>query len=388
MSLNSRYIEHFTKRAGVCALPDVADVLRQCGFDESGYFSQNIDLQQTGHDPSAALSHFLVHGIDEERPVPAAPLPDGLEGIERLDIAKRDYKERLFRAMFFAQSASAHSADRLWHEIGGEFVGRVRAMGGLPYYILGDSHADLYRRRARFGQGWLAPLLLMCPGASAIGLASETSKSGYGAKILRWAQRAAQPPGSDAPVFLKFGGLDAEFLWMSQRMDQDSWHFSLTGFRAFAERSVAQYAAFLDRLGAILGADRLRVCSVFPSALGDADWIAGFTRVFGRSEEHNRKIAQRLAAATLPPLRLRTTYRALYNSMLRKSCAERGFAFVDDFSPFLSPGGVLDAGYRAKDTSKDFHIDYAASEGPILGIIAAQLGLGGTSDPLAQSAAP
>ncbi|HEV2302835.1 MAG TPA: hypothetical protein VGR91_14810 [Stellaceae bacterium] len=378
----------FLESAGIPYLANVADCLRQCGFDENEYLAQNADLRTAGHDASSALFHFLVYGLDEDRQGPFAPLPDGLSAVRSLEIPNAEYRQRLYRAIFFAQLRNPATADRLWNTFDAAFIDDLRAMGGIPYYVVGDSHADRYRCRAAFEGEWLAPLPLICTGGTAIGLARETSRTGYGARILQWAERAAgRPGGLTVPVFLKFGGLDAEFLWMSRRIEKGLYRFPVDEFCEFAEMSVAKYGGFLEALRDIAGARQLRVCSVFPSVLTQADWIAGFIKIFGRSPEYNRQVSEDLSKVShFPSLRLRTKYRELYNTLLEQMCKSRNLVFIDDFSPLLGPDGVIDARYCGVSETKDFHIGYEASQESLVRIIRSNLRPDGIPRPSASAA--
>ena len=80
-------------------------------------------------------------------------------------------------------------------------------MGERPYVVFGDSHAHHYVRKEKFGSTWLAAMPLVCHGASAGSLTHGDPFSKEGAAIMRWAEANAR---LKLPIFLKFGGLDAD----------------------------------------------------------------------------------------------------------------------------------------------------------------------------------
>src|SRR5436305_14869830 len=99
----------------------------------------------------------------------------------------------------------------------------------------------------------------------------------HGCEILRWARTTESLPFKfDAPVFLKFGGIDAEFLWVRRRIRKGAYRFSLVELDAFARESVSRYRLFPVALGNIVDPNLLRVCSEFLSALVEARWAARF----------------------------------------------------------------------------------------------------------------
>ncbi|MBV9014691.1 MAG: hypothetical protein JO058_03450 [Alphaproteobacteria bacterium] len=355
-------------KSGLKDLSSLIYCVRACGFDEGAYLAAHPDLQAAGFDPTSALFHFLAHGIEEHRTVPGGRLPDGLAALVALEIPDPAYASRLFRNLFFGQLADPETAAWLWYGVDGALLECIRAARGVPYFIIGDSHANHYRRNAARDIEWLAPLPLLCHGASAIRLADEAARSPHGANILRWARTTVrQRPKLDAPIFLKFGGIDAQFLWVRRRIRNRVYQFSTDDFDALADESVKQYARFLDALADIVDPKLLRVCSVFPPAITDADWEGHFLEAHRDTPEHDRYLAAELRKMELPDLGAWTELRARYNRKLRGICDKAGLVFVDVLSPFLDSKGVVDKRYLG--AAGDFHINYDATEEPLVELI-------------------
>ena len=357
-----------SEKTGISDLGSLIGCVRQCGFDEAAYLAANADLQEAGLGQASAFFHFLAHGVDEQRDVSGGTLADGLPELAALAIPDHAYAGRLFRNLFFGQLENPRTAARLWQGIDGALIESIRAMGGVPYFIIGDSHANHYRRHASDGTAWLAPLPMVCHGGSAIRLTGDDAGTPHGSRILRWARSAAYLPTKfDVPIFLNFGGIDADFFWAWRRLRKRAYRFSIDEFDDWARESVAQYGAFLDTLGSIVDRKMLRISSVFPTALGEAEWAEQFVHAYQGTPERDRQLATELNKLEIPDLPGRTKLRALYNSHLRRMCEDKGLAFVDAFSPFLNRDGLPDSRYLA--LPGDFHLNYDASEEPLVGLI-------------------
>lgn len=346
----------------------LAEWVVRCGFDAETYLRSNNDLREAGFDRRAAMAHFLAHGYAEEREPRFGVIGDGLSPAPELPDS--DYVNRLFRSVFFGQLRNPGTFEAMWHRAGSELLDSVQHHGGIPYFVVGDSHASLYRRCAWSGTRWLAPLPLVCHGASASGLGNETSQSRYGDRILRWADRLVRSrPLNDTPIFLKFGGIDAEFLWIRRRLRDGITAFSLSEYSACTASSVARYSRFLDQLTGLIAPERLRICSVFPAVLADAVWIEGYVAAHRQSATEDRQLAVSLQALEIPDLSGRTALRASYNTALRQMCDEKGLTFIDDFTPLLAADGLLDRYYHGTHGGTDTHVDHAASDQPLTEIV-------------------
>jgi len=356
------------KITGIENLDLLVKIIGNCGFDPVLYLSQNEDLRRSGLPAKSAFFHFLRHGVDEQRPAPCGVLLEGLEELRLLAIANHDYGKRLFRSIYHGQLTNPVTVDWLWNAIEGDLILSLRRMGGIPYLVIGDSHTNHYIRPAWFNEQWLAPLPMFCPGRTAISL-NGASLSGDGQRILDWAQATVLRHGTDVPIFLKFGGIDSDSLWMRRRIRNSIYQFSTCEFERFAQESVAQYGHFIDRLAAILDSAMLRICSVFPAVLLDEGWVENFAALHRPFFNSDPRYFERLRKSEIPNLLVRTQLRALYNKYLQRLCDQRGLIFVDDFSPLLDTSGVLDGRYRPERNAEDHHVDYGACEEPLVKII-------------------
>ncbi len=185
--------------------------LLACGFDPASYLELNPDLRKAVLDTPSALCHFLEYGYAEHRAVPVGGFSQGLTGLGIFPVGDRTYRQELFKTIFLAQMRHPDSATMLWAGIATEILEIVRLLGGRPYAIFGDSHAHHYIRAEPLGGEWLAGIPFVCHGASAGGLAMSSD----GAAIVGWAETHAP---AKLPIFMKFGGLDAEFRWIAHRI--------------------------------------------------------------------------------------------------------------------------------------------------------------------------
>jgi hypothetical protein len=346
--------------------------VRACGFDENAYLANHADLQSAGFDAPQALHHFLAQGYAQNRNVTCGVLPDGLDGIRALAPLSRDYIGGLFRGLFFGQARNPRMADRLWTGIDPRTIECLRAMGGRPYVVIGDSHANHYLRRTSLDERWLAALPMVCIGGTAMWLADENSRTGFGGRVLRWACVAAEPGRRfDLPVFLKFGGIDAEFLWMRMRVRRGAYRFSIAEFDDFARESVFRYGCFLDALTEVMDRGLLRICAAYPAVFDDAHWADGFLGVHRPADRAN--LAHELAKTEVPDRSTRTQLRRIYNNYLKYMCRQKSLAFADDFSPFLDPNGDTDERCYTPHQGRDWHMSYAASEERMVEIISASI---------------
>jgi hypothetical protein len=370
--LNSAQAALLAERTGGLDPDRLIACVRACGFDENRYLNDQPDLQSAGFDAPQALHHFPAQGYAQNRNVTCGVLPDGLDGIRALAPLSRDYTGGLFRSLFFGQARNPRTADRLWTGIDPRTIECLRAMGGRPYVVIGDSHANHYLRRTSLDQRWLAALPMVCIGGAAMRLADENSQNGFGGRILRWACVAAESGRRfDLPVFLKFGGIDAEFLWMRMRVRSGAYRFSIAEFDDFARESVSRYGCFLDALAEIVDRGLLRICAAYPAVFDDAHWADGFLGVHRPADRAN--LAHELAKTEVPDRSTRTQLRRIYNNYLKYMCGQRSLAFVHDFSPFLDPNGDTDERCYTPHQGRDWHMSYAASEERMVEIISASI---------------
>ena len=370
--LNSGQAALLAERTAGLDLDRLIACLKACGFDENRYLNDHPDLQGAGFDAPQAVLHFLAQGYLQTRNVTCGALPDGLDGIRSLAPLNRDYIVELFRSLFFSQVRNPRTADRLWAGIDPSLVECLRAMGGRPYVVIGDSHANHYLRRTSLDERWLAALPMVCIATAAMQLADEHSRTGFGQRILQWARATAEPGRRfNLPVFLKFGGIDAELLWMRTRIRSGVYRFSLGEFDGFARESVSRYGGFLDALTEIIDRRLLRICAAYPAVHDDAHWADGFLGVHRPADRDD--LARELAKTEIPDRSTRTQLRRIYNEYLKYMCRTKSLAFVDDFSPFIDPNGDTDELCCVPHQGRDFHVSYAASEERMVKIISAAI---------------
>jgi hypothetical protein len=251
-------------------------------------------------------------------------------------------------------------------------VTRLRALtqdGARPYAVIGDSHSRLLIRRSRRADGaWLAPLWWLETGASARGLGQGTARSGAGQRVRTAIDQALEATDA-APILLKFGQVDVEFVQLFKRLETDQRAFDAVVFNAFLDETVSRYAAFLT--DAVSPADRWRVhiCSLFPPTLADAAWRTGYVNahvaaLHGPADQQD--LAVRLSRLSLPDLPTRTALHGGFNTALAAAVTARGFAFSDNHTPFLAAIGVVDPVYVGPAAGADHHLDFHASRAPVV----------------------
>ena len=216
---------------------------------------------------------------------------------------------------------------------------------------------------------------MMCVGAAAMRLAADDSRTGFGKRILQWARtNAASGQPFDVPMFLKFGGIDAEFLWLRTRIRKGAYRFSIEEFDDFAREAVSCYGRFLDGLTEVMDRRCLRICAAYPAVIDDAHWVDVYTAMHRVSDR--AFIASELAKIEIPDRSMRTRLRRLFNEHLQEMCRAKSLAFVDDFSPFVDQSGETDELCYARYRGRNFHIDYAESEDRMVKVIDAHLDIG------------
>ncbi len=363
-------------RQGGQALAALATCLLATGFDVAAYLRDNRDLLAAGMDEAAALLHFVIDGCAEHRPIVCGPLPAGLGALSLFPFADRRHAALLVRRVFQAQLRHPHTAEQMWQAADPGLVAMLRSHGGVPYVVIGDSHAGHYGRADERDGAWLAPMVMTCPGATAAGLANEQSRTRTGDRILEWARGPAHRHGRfDAPIILAFGGMDAEYVWMMRRIRNRIDAFSSDEYAAFASESVRRYARFVERLCESVDPALLRICAVFPATLFDEHWTQGFIGVqsFGAAQAGETldvvQLAKGIARTERPGLPVRTRLRALYNDHLKSMCARLGLGFIDAFTPLLGPAGTIRPRYVEPHGGRDHHVDYVASEAPLVPLI-------------------
>ncbi len=276
----------------------------------------------------------------------------------------------LFRSLFFSKlkpysglgdiSTFSWLKEASW----GGLVECVRAMDGLPYFVVGDSHSYHYVRNPQFEAQWLAPLPIYYYGCTAHSLSDERASSNAGPKILHWAQTIAQDDrNDDTPIFLKFGGMDAELTWLAHRFNHGMHQSLVADFDTHARHSITQYESFLHKLGNVIDRKQLKICSVFPASIESTDFENRITAIMGLNEDQRASLVN----FEQPLLLERTILRGRYNDHMRDMCDRQELTFVDDYSPLLDSNGNTDSPYRA--ATGDHHTNYGATEKALVEVI-------------------
>lgn len=233
------------------------------------------------------------------------------------------------------------------------------ARGALPYGVIGDSHGRLLARRDRRGQRWLLPVWTLETGASARGLPGE-GRSGAGPRVAAALSRLL---ALDLPVLVKFGQIDVEFVQVFKRLNQADRAFDPAAFAVFADQTIQRYLGFLTTAVPAAARRRVRVMSLFPPALSDAAWRQGYLNahivdVHGPADQAG--LAAALGRLDIPDLAGRTALHAAFNLRLRAAVEAEGFAWGDDFTPWLGPAGTVDPAWLGRAAGRDHHLDHHA----------------------------
>jgi len=293
------------------------------------------------------------------------------------DAAARATIEALGAGFGAARPDAASLLEKAWAELAwaagqaGDFKrlrGLVRS-GAQPYAVIGDSHGRLLVRRARAADGrWLLPLWWLETGASARGLGRAEARSGAGERV-RAAIDAALAATDTAPLLLKFGQVDVEFVQVFKRLETGASAFDPADAQAFVDETVARYVAFVASAVAPADRRRVRLCGLFPPALSDAAWRAGYVNahmVDLYAPADARSLADRLAGLEIPDLGRRTALHKDFNAQLQSAATAEGLGFDDDLAPFLGPAGTVDPAWLGPAAGRDHHLDFSATRAAVV----------------------
>jgi hypothetical protein len=253
---------------------------------------------------------------------------------------------------------------------GNGFAERLQALtarGARPYGVVGDSHSRLLVRRARRGGDWLLPIWSLETGASARGLVKVEARSGAGGRTRDFLRRLLALDG--LPVLAMFGQVDIEFVHTFKRLASGEQRFSLDGFDAFVDETVAAYVAFLAETVEPALRARVQVCPVFPPALSDMAWRRGYLNahlVALHGEGTREDMAGRLAGLEIPDLIHRTELHARFNARLAGAAGAQGFSSPDLFAALIGRDGVAWPALLGASDGADHHLDFAATRTPML----------------------
>jgi len=165
------------------------------------------------------------------------------------------------------------------------------------------------------------------------------------------------------PILMKFGQVDIEFVQVFKRLASGEALFSQAAFDAFADETIALYAAFLAGVVPVAQRGRVRVMSLFPPALSDSAWREGYLNahmVAVHGPPDTGDLTARLADLEIPDLGQRTALHAAVNVRLRAAIEAQGFVWGDDFTPWLGQDGLLDPAWLGPAAGRDHHLDFHA----------------------------
>jgi hypothetical protein len=344
------------------SLDRVAGALSACGLRDDVYRRAYEDLAAALPEDGMGTPHFIAFCSEAMRPF---PIDLSLEGLRRLFETRAP---RVFKAKAAVALLNAHLAPHspLWRgpvprqaAFWSELLAILR-MAGTPFLIIGDSHSNLYRRIVDGPERLGIPVPVLCSACSAIGLANPRSRSGAGKRLAGLGDAlATSGAGTSLPIFFKFGQVDAEFVFDFDRIRRERFEFSTLEFHRFCRRSVESYVSFVaDRFAAT----RPCLIGLFPPALSDAAWREGYVNAHVVATESDVDLDHVIAGVRrleIPDLARRTRLHALYNQLLRERAQAANIGFLNDFSYFLGPGGVLDPRFVPSHRGADHHLEEA-----------------------------
>jgi len=335
------------------------------GFSVEAYRDAHQDLVKHCSAPEQALAHFFRWGVFERRLYPVTLDIDALCTFVELPVHARGFVATIAASLCHAHGSAIAEPDaarvaQWWMQLG-----PLRARGARPYLVIGDSHSWVLRRSVSRGGQWLVPLHLLCSAGSAVGLGNPSSRSGYGARLRSIAALLEELQGAKSlPVLLQFGQVDTEFVHPFRRLDRGVTRFDREECQDFCRRSVDSYIGFVQDAFA-KSLDQLDVVSIFPPALSDVQWAAGYVNAHIASLESALDVGTlRLAirALEIPDIRGRTDIHREYNQLLQKACQRAGLRFVDAFTPLLGGDGLLDPSFVPVGRGADHHLEFWPTE--------------------------
>jgi hypothetical protein len=357
-------------------MENVADALFQAGFSPLAYRSAYDDLAKSLQDDHAATLHFVAYCREDTRPF---PIHLALEGLRRLFQLRVSLRFKANVAVAVLNSVCAPSSP-LWNDsasIQRAFWGDLLAIlrqAGKPYFIIGDSHAHLYRRIVCRKDGLLIPIPIQCLASSAMGLSNAASRSGAGTRLAQLGRALAEVSAfSEIPILFKFGQVDVEFVFNFDRIKNDQFKFCGDKFGLFCLRSVDSY---LDFVSEHFSGNCVSIISLFPPALSDASWREGYANAHVVAIESSQGLDEVIAGVQkleIPSLPERTRLHAYYNRLLREKAAQKKFGFLHDFPYFLGQDGVLDPSFIPTHRGTDHHLEAHPTTLLIHELIAKQL---------------
>ncbi|MEJ0020597.1 MAG: hypothetical protein WDN25_29425 [Acetobacteraceae bacterium] len=343
---------------------DVSALVTAVGFTSQLYVKDHPDLERIRESPSAIL-HFLLYGVLEGRRFRAKIDMAALRRLADLPFENKLYRTALVAALGYAGIHTAKAEldtelTDLWPTLL-----ELCAMGAKPVLIIGDSHSNLYHRRAVRGSNWILPLHLLCSAGSAMGLGNPNSRSRYGLRIERLLEMALTLGWRQQwPILFKFGQVDTEFVHTFQRIAKGITSYSRDEFADFSARSIEGYRRFLDRGVPAALRPASTIVSVFPPSLSDQQWAEGYANghiVSLNADMERDAIIGAIRQMTIPDIFERTRMHREYNERLSELAGQTGLAFIDDCDELLSAFGIANRRFVGAAAGRDHHLDYVAT---------------------------
>jgi hypothetical protein len=338
------------------------DLLYRTGFAAEAYRDHNGDLAALNWGPTPALAHFFGHGLDERRPVPMTLDRDAFVALASLPIADTGFKTKLLAGLaryFFAG---------LDHPYGPSLIARWPAihrliqLGARPYFIVGDSHSHNLNLTGARGGDWLLPIHLLCTAGSAAGLGNPDSRSGYGHLLQDTTNVIGSlPRAGDPPLLMQFGQVDIEFVYHFRRVRDNKQALDLDDYRAFCDATLDRYIRFVIGLFEPAQRGRVFLVSVFPPALSDEAWHAGYVNgdiSWRETDTSVHALSFGIRTLDIADLRQRTEIHRYFNAGLKAAAARNGFGFIDVETGFLGADGLVDPRYIVPESRGfEHHLD-------------------------------
>ena len=330
---------------------DLQSLLQMLAFDSVGYQARYSDLAHLSRE--VALEHFVNHGWGEGR-VPHFAL-DIAELQRRLRwlSASPEAKCALERMVALCIIKGMDPSFLEWSAI----KDLLRpAENYMPFLIIGDSHSHFFEPLVFLKSG-VFPVLLLCSGGSARGLANPNAKSANGPRILTVLNQVTQA-NIGAPIVFKFGQVDIEFVYNFRRVAQQMHAFDLEDAEEYARQTIKRYARFLLQCRTVCP-NPIIVSSVFAPTLSDVAIRDGYINAhIGQlhSDSEIKTLTAQLKDLDYPSLTMRTKYNRYFNDLLRRSCLDLGLEYLEEFDAMLDANGTIDATYTSAHRGTDHHI--------------------------------
>ena len=352
----------FAAEASGAPSPAMVDALLRTGFSAEAYRDACGDLRDAHMTTEEAISHYLRHGIFEAR-----RFPFEVNQYALLELAQFPFRSAGFKAQLLADVTRNLLKD-LAQPFGPGIAERWAAISGLmhhgarPYFVVGDSHSTQYVITDGHDGEWLLPIHMLCHAGSARGLGNPNSTTGYGEQLRQSLGVIRSLPGAcDLPFLIQFGQVDIEFVHHFHRVRDNKRRLDLDAYLWFCSETVFRYTNYLASVFPAPNRNNAFVLSVFPPALSDEAWRGGkLNDVIVRVETGmtQAEMAAGIRLLDVANLKQRTAVHRSYNIWLHNACESYGFRYIDVFSPFLGPDGLIDQKYLNPEAyGFDHHLD-------------------------------